>query len=174
MVRKQAGADFPEISPEKKTFIDGDCYRGDFLSSYHPQITLAASNKGQPFVFQQDKATPHGTPENVAWLNRNMKGWMQNWSGKGADLNPLDYCVWNALQEKVWADMCKTQLELKASILKHVLEFPQDCIERAIDAFPRRLQMCLGEEGGYFEHKLGKFSQRGAIITGNPVYRNYS
>ena len=137
----------------KSTTIDADHYRDRMLAEcYYPQIKLAAG--ARKFVFQQDRARPHFTPENCKWLDRHMKGWLKIWPNKGADMCPLDYGCWSIIQEKVWADGCLTLLELRASILKHIAEMPDDAIHNCIRAFPKRVAACNDAEGSYFELKL--------------------
>ena len=83
-----------------------------------------------------------------------MKGWLKIRPNKGADMCPLDYGCWSIIQEKVWADGCLTLLELRASILKHIAEMPDDAIHNCIRAFPKRVAACNDAEGSYFELKL--------------------
>ena len=151
----QQGRLMPYFLP-KKTFIGGKLYREQMLSHYYPQIAIAASGKQEPFVFMQDKATPHGTPENTRWLGQNMKGWLKHWPNKGADMDPLDYAIWSNIQEKVWSDECKNQLQLNTSILKLLSEYPQSEIDKAISSFTKKVSTRRSVQGGYFEHTLEK------------------
>ena len=133
----------PHFAP-KGVYINGDYY--------WEQIKLAAGD--EHFLLQQDQAKPRYTPENQAWLNRHMKGWLKPWMNKGAYLNPLDYGIWSQVQEKVWADKSATLINLRASALKHLIEFPTEGIRNSIRTFPKRLRMRIQENGGYFEQKL--------------------
>ena len=73
----------PHFAP-KGVYINGDYYREHMLAGcYYPQIKLAAGD--EHFAFQQDQAKPHCAPQNQAWLNRHMKGWLKPWMNKGAD-----------------------------------------------------------------------------------------
>ena len=66
----------------------------------------------------------------------------------------LDYSIWSVLQEQVWSDQCKTMVELRASVLRRISEYPQSKIDKAIDSFLKRVKACQAASGGYFEHSL--------------------
>ena len=87
-------------------------------------------------------------------MGRNMKPHLRSWPSKGADLCPLDCGAWNQVQGQVWKDEPKTMVELRISALRHLVAYPQECIEKAIRSFPKRRAMCVGAEGGWFEYKL--------------------
>ena len=135
--------------------IDAAYYTEQMLAeNFLPQITIAAN--GQKFVWQQDLARPHIAKSTFRRLNRNVKGHLNVWPSKGADLNPSDYAVWSQIQESVWQDKPSIYIELRTRVMRHLAAFPTDHVENAIRAFPKRLQMCVNEQGGYFEYKLKK------------------
>src|ERR1700759_1054024 len=80
------------------------------------------------------------------------------WPPNSPDLNPLDFHIWGALNEKYEAYMPKPTNKAE---LKIVLEaiwngLPQDPIKKAILTFRKRLQACIRTDGGYFEHLLSE------------------
>ena len=73
---------------------------------------------------------------------------------RGGGLNLLDYGIWPQIEARVWDDKPQTLIDLRTSILKHISEFLQDAIEKCIPSFPKRMAMCIQEEGENFEHKF--------------------
>ena len=141
--------------------INGENYTNS-MSRDHFLPEIAAASRGKRFVFQQDQARPHVAQETVKWLGRHMEHHkLMQWPGRGADICPLDYGVWNHLQEKVWADKPKSLIELRVSALKHLTTYPNEAINNAIRSFPKRLRALVAENGGYFEYKLEKGKGRG-------------
>ena len=92
-----------------------------------------------------------------------MKGRLEIWQNKGADMCPLDYGCWSILQEKVRADKNLTLLELRASVLKHITEMPDDAIRNCVRAFPKRVAACNDAEGSYFELILKMEKKKRAV-----------
>ena len=133
--------------------MDADHCRDRMLAErYYPQIKPAAG--ARKFVFQQDRARPYFTPENCKWLDRHMKGRLKFWPRKSADMCPLEYGCWSILQGKVRADKNLTLLELRASVLRHSTETPDDAKRNCVRAFPKRVAACNDADGSYFELKL--------------------
>jgi len=56
------------------------------------------------FVFEQDSAPAHRAMETVALLTTETPDFISPtlWPLNSLDLNPVDYCVWNVLQEHVY------------------------------------------------------------------------
>ena len=71
-------------------------------------------------------------------------------------MDPLDYAIWSNIREKVWSDACNRKLQLNASISKHLSEYPQSAIDKAISSFAKRVSARRSVQGGYFEHTLEK------------------
>ena len=139
----------------KGQMVDAASYAEQILADHSlPQITFAA--RAQKFGWQQDLARPHIAKSAFRRLNRNMKGHLNGWPSKGADLNPLDYAVWSQIQESAWQDKPSTHIELRTSAMRHLAASPTDHVESAIRAFPKRLQMRVLEQGGYFEYRPKK------------------
>jgi len=84
------------------------------------------------------------TPNFILWLL---------WSPNLPDLNPVDYSVWNILQEKVYKTRITDLDDLKHHIrirtewakLRHVI------ITAAVRQWRRRLSACVRAGDGHFE-----------------------
>jgi len=59
---------------------------------------------GDVFVFQQDNAPAHRAHDRVELLRRETSQFISPdmWPANSPDLNPVDYHVWNMLQERVY------------------------------------------------------------------------
>ena len=55
-------------------------------------------------LFQQDGAPAHRSLHTVAYLRSNVPEFIEpeNWPPNSPDLNPVDYAVWEALQQMVY------------------------------------------------------------------------
>ena len=56
------------------------------------------------FIFQQDGAPAHRSKQTVGFLTANVPEFLEpeNWPLNGSDLNPVDYSIWEALQQLVY------------------------------------------------------------------------
>ena len=58
------------------------------------------------------------------------------WSPNSLDLNPVDYCVWSALERNVYRGRrFENTIELKEAIPQEWETLPQAVIKNAIDRF---------------------------------------
>ena len=68
------------------------------------------------------------------------------------DLNPVDYCVWSALERNVYRGRrFKNTIELKEAILQEWEALPQAIINNAIDGFRSRVPLVIAENGQHIE-----------------------
>jgi hypothetical protein len=113
---------------------------------------------GEEFLFQQDGAPAHTSHQSQQWLKDHCPEFISKdeWPPNSPDLNPLDFHVWgNMLQlyEK-HTPRPKNVTELKA-VLEGIWDnLPEQSIQRAVLAFRKRLQACVGADGGHLEHLL--------------------
>ena len=56
-------------------------------------------------VFQQNEATSHTSRATQSYLKDNTPSFIKKdeWSPQSRDCNPMDYCVWDSLSEKVYS-----------------------------------------------------------------------
>jgi hypothetical protein len=67
-------------------------------------------------------------------------------------LNPIDCRIWEILEKKVCRGRSFENIDLlKAAIVEEWEKFPQNSIDKAVDAFRRRLGACVAEDGGPIE-----------------------
>ena len=57
---------------------------------------------GEQWIFQQDSAPTHKAKSTQRWLETNVPEFIaaEDWPSGSPDLNLLDYCLWNVLEEK--------------------------------------------------------------------------
>ena len=75
------------------------------------------------------------------------------WPPNSPDLNPVDYAIWGALQERVYHGRKFENVEqLKQAILLEWRALSQRFIDCSINQWRRRLQGVVQENGGHIEH----------------------
>lgn len=59
--------------------------------------------EGIDWAFQQDSASNHKAKGTEQWIENNIPNFMKasDWSSASPNLNPLDYRLWNILEERV-------------------------------------------------------------------------
>lgn len=109
--------------------------------------------QNQPWVFQQDSAPAHKAKSTQAWFRANKIDFIaqEEWPSSSPDLNPLDYAIWQLIEEKACAKPHMNLDSLKRAILKAVAELDMVVVRAAIDDWPRRLKACIHARGGHFE-----------------------
>ena len=87
----------------------------------------------------QDGARSHTANETVRSLNQQRYLLLLQpnmWPPNSPNLNPVDYCVWSALERNVYSGKrFEDTIELKEAILQEWEALPQALINNAIDGF---------------------------------------
>ena len=99
--------------------VNGAYYREKLLASMIPEMDRLTGY--QPYVFMQDGARSHTANDTVRFLNqqRYLTLLQPNmWPPNSPDLNPVDYCVWSALERNVYRGRFENITELKEAILQ--------------------------------------------------------
>ncbi len=71
-----------------------------------PQLIIKLQSdtlfEGDEWIFQQDSALAHKSKRARTWLENNVPNCIrhEDWTSGSPDLNPLDYNLWNVLEEK--------------------------------------------------------------------------
>jgi hypothetical protein len=106
-----------------------------------------------PWIFQQDSAPAHKSKMCQKWCSENLPGFITTleWPPSSPDLNPLDYCIWGILEEKVNATRHRSLESLKAAIIKEWHDLRMESVRGAINAWPGRLRSTMVKKGGRFE-----------------------
>lgn len=87
------------------------------------------------------------------WCEENFPDFIRKdeWPPSSPDLNPLDYSIWSILSSKVNAQAHGSVESLKQAITDAFNELDQEMINRAVDAWPSRLDKVIEAQGGHFE-----------------------
>jgi len=70
------------------------------------------------------------------------------------DLNPIDYCIWGKLQDRVYHNRICDVDQLKSRLIEEWEEFQQSFINEAVKQWHQYFQACIRARGGHFELKL--------------------
>ena len=76
---------------------------------------------------------------------------------KVLDLTPLDFCLWGWMKSEVYKEKENTRDKLVAHIMNTASLLKQECqddLRRATHTVAKRVEMCIGVDGGIFEHLL--------------------
>lgn len=141
--------------------VNGAAYRQMLSEKVFPWTQRHFGN--QPWTFLQDGASAHKAEETQDLIEANSPdfisvdiSWQRangDWPPNSPDLNAMDYSIWSILEEKACSKPHKSIESLKKSLTKAWKEIPMDVIRKAIDAFPKRLKMCIDANGGHFKNK---------------------
>src|SRR5678815_4633570 len=87
------------------------------------------------------------------WIGR---GGPVTWPARSADLNPLDYYLWGHLKTLVYSSKIDTVEDLRLRIMSGIETIKQTpgIFERVRQSMRRRLDACIGNNGGHFQHHL--------------------
>ena len=88
-------------------------------------------------------ATPDFSPPTL-WL----------WPSNSLDLNPVDYNICSAMEERVYRTKVRDVEDLRGRILQVWDELDQRIIDKAVGEWHTRLRLCVNAAGGQFEYKL--------------------
>ena len=111
---------------------------------------------GDNFVFQQDSAPAHRARDTVELLQCETTDFIspELWLPNSPDLNPVDYKVWEIMQQRV----CEMQIhnvdELKQRLVDVWSGLQQSVVDSAVSEWRKCLQTCVRAKEGHFEHLL--------------------
>ena len=114
-------------------------------------------SKDPALIFQQDGAPAHTARSTTNLLNEQRIKFIEPsaWPPCSPDLNPLDYFVWSAMEQKVYRGEPIGNVEqLKARIQQAWEEIPQEIVRRAIKQWLRRLREVVSRNGDHIESFL--------------------
>lgn len=81
-------------------------------------------------------------------------GGFQTWPARSPDLNPLDFFLWGAIADRIYASEVLNADDLRQRIGIAFQEISAEMVERSILNCERRITYCIEENGGHF----GNFS----------------
>ncbi|CAK1602899.1 unnamed protein product [Parnassius mnemosyne] len=108
--------------------------------------------KNRHWIFQQDSAPAHRARSTQNWLTAHGIDFIghEDWPFSSPDLHPLDYKMWQHLEEKVCSIPHQNLESLRTSLAKAVAEIDMNVVGAAIDDWARRLRARIQNRGGYF------------------------
>lgn len=151
-VSKKGKTSLHFVDPGAK--VNSEYYTDTLLAAMIPEMEALT---GGDFIFQQDGARAHTSRHTLAYLDEKVPEYLEPemWPPNSPDLNPVDYSIWGALSERVYAGIRIRDLEHLRQRLREAWEtFPQEAINNAIDQFRTRLNKVIASEGGHIEHLL--------------------
>ena len=135
----------------QKTKVNGEYYVGLLRDKLIPECRRLYPDDN--YIFQQDSAPSHRCRLAQQFLEANTPDFIHSdaWPPNSPDLNPLDYCVWNALKELVYAGRRKPFLNTDE--LKQVIEAKWSLlndrqIQKSIGQWKQLLRVVTREGGG--------------------------
>ncbi|OQV16605.1 hypothetical protein BV898_09275 [Hypsibius exemplaris] len=124
-------------------------------------------------ILYQDKAPCHAAGTVQAFLKEKMPCFIPNADipSNSPDLNPLDYCVWSLLKERVNKNGLISSFDRLAKILKDEWEaISQQMIQDGINFWMSRVRKVEKARGSYIEQTLFCFRHRCTLWTAFTVY----
>ncbi|RVE41665.1 hypothetical protein evm_013679 [Chilo suppressalis] len=108
---------------------------------------------GTRLEYLQDSAPAHRPESTQYWLAAREIDFIrhEDWSSSSPDLSPLDYKIWQHLEEKAYSKPHPNLESLKTSLIKAAADIYMDLVHAPIDDWPRRLKACIQNHGGHFE-----------------------
>lgn len=107
------------------------------------------------FVFHQDSAPSHTAKATLEYLKQeNIKFvWPNEWLPNSPDAAPCDYFLWGYVKGLVRKTKITNIDELKKSIRTCLRKVPQEMIDNALAAWPKRLLQIYEAMGSHIENK---------------------
>ncbi|MDA5927442.1 transposase [Listeria monocytogenes] len=137
---------------EKGVKTNAVVYQNTVLTNLVEPVSHTMFNN-RHWVFQQDSAPAHRAKSTQDWLAAREIDFIrhEDWPSSSPDLNPLDYKIWQHLEEKACSKPHPNLESLKTSLIKAAADIDMDLVRAAIDDWPRRLKACIQNHGGHFE-----------------------
>ena len=132
---------------------------------YYPDVLLMQkllpairSIAGDVFVFQQynDNAPALRARDTIELLCSKTPQYISPdmWPANSPDFNPIDYRIWDMLQENVYRAPIHNTDELQKRLIATWAEFQHSMVDDAVVQCRKRLEACIRAERSHFEHLL--------------------
>lgn len=79
---------------------------------------------------------------------------MYTWPPRSPDLTSPDFFLWGYLKGVVYQTIPTTPEDMKECITQACRNIPEIMLRKTIDAFERRLHLCIDQNGSTFEQFL--------------------
>src|SRR6218665_1019060 len=118
---------------------------------------------GWGFVFQQDGALTHRARDTIVFLEQKVPNFISPtlWPLNSPYLNPVDYSIWNVLQEKVHRSTIANISELDMRLINERGRIVQSIVDAAIGQWRRCLSAFVRGAG----HALSTKHKVSAILS---------
>ena len=106
-------------------------------------------------IYQQDSASSHTAKSTLDMLQEENIPFLppHEWPSGSPDLSPCDYWLWPELKRRVNMRKVTTLNGLERVIREELEKIPQDMIENALAAWPKRVYKVYLAKGGHIENK---------------------
>ncbi len=136
-------------------FIYGTLTASRYLELLEDTILQVLREKSvfNELLYQHDGAPGHSAQIIKHYLNENFqsrwirRGCLIRWPPRSPDLTPLDFFLWGHLNSTVYHD-------LKRRIITECRNISEAVLQNVLRSFQHRLEICLSQNGGIFEHLL--------------------
>ncbi len=93
------------------------------------------------WTFQQDSAGAHAAKSTQKWLEKNIPNFIckKDWTLGSPDLNPLDYEIWEKLEEMACKKPHRHLESLERSLEQALANFPIETLRKEIEWLPEHL-----------------------------------
>ena len=105
-------------------------------------------------MFQQDSAPAHRARATIEYLCQATPEFisLDLWLPNSPDLNPVDYKIWDCVQERVYQKPICDVDQLKARLVEVWGDVQQTVVDAAIGEGRKGLRACFRAKGHHFEH----------------------
>lgn len=110
--------------------------------------------------YQHDGAPPHNGRDVMLYLNNGFQDkWIGvngpvRWPPRSPDLTPVDNFLWGYIKTIVFRTVPETRQELEQKVINAFRTITEDMLHRVAEGTLRRINLCLENQGGHFEHLL--------------------
>jgi hypothetical protein len=122
-----------------------------------PFLNQLTDQERQIGYFQQDSARAHTARATMRYLYQNFGDRVISegvWPSRSPDLTPLDFSLFGFLKDNVFRNVLHTAEELQAAIIQEVGNITPNMLVNVFESLKRRVNLCLEQNGGHFEHYL--------------------
>ena len=132
---------FTSLIPAPGVKVNGQYYRDILLTR---DLLPNIKQYSDYFTFQQDGAPAHRARETVELLKVETPDFIPPnlWPSNSPDLNPVDYKIWDVLQERVYKTSIKDVDELRRRIAEEWDKLDQHIIDKAVGVTKETSSVC--------------------------------
>lgn len=145
-------------------FFDGNVTQQAYLHLLQNELPAMLQEVDEEIIermwLQQDGAPAHFARIVREFLNLNYpnrwigRGGPVAWPPRSPDLTPPDFFLWGYLKNIVYSTVPTTPEDLKERIRQACRSIPENVLRKTVNAFERRVRLCIDQNGGTFENLL--------------------